>query len=81
MQKFCKKNFLHSHFHIFPPNLGMVDDDQGERFHKHLKKKTLSKKMGLQNVSRLLVVCDSRRFYDSQQQKVIFLSFSFPTSS
>lgn len=33
-----KIHFLHSHFDFFPPNLGMVSDEQGERFHQDLKR-------------------------------------------
>lgn len=33
-----KMHFLHSHFSFFPPNLGAVSDEQGERFHQDVKK-------------------------------------------
>jgi hypothetical protein len=28
-----KVHFLHSHLNYFPQNLGIVSDEQGERFH------------------------------------------------
>jgi hypothetical protein len=28
-----KIHFLHSHLHFFPPNLGSVSDEHGERFY------------------------------------------------
>ena len=31
-----KIHFLHSHFDFFPPNLGAVSDEQGERFHQDI---------------------------------------------
>lgn len=32
-----KIHFLHSHLDFFPPNLGDVSDEHGERFHQELK--------------------------------------------
>jgi hypothetical protein len=32
-----KLNFLASFLDYFPPNLGAVSEEQGERFHKDLK--------------------------------------------
>jgi hypothetical protein len=32
-----KLNFLASHLDYFPPNLGVVSEEQGERFHQDLK--------------------------------------------
>jgi len=32
-----KVHFLHSHLEFFPKNLGMVSDEQGERFHKDIQ--------------------------------------------
>ena len=29
-------HFLHSHLDFFPPNLGKVSDEQGERFHQDI---------------------------------------------
>ena len=31
-----KIHFLHSHWDFFPPNLGAVSDEQGERFHQDI---------------------------------------------
>ena len=31
-----KMHFLHSHLDFFPPNLGKVSDEQGERFHQDM---------------------------------------------
>ena len=31
-----KIHFLHSHLDFFPPNLGTVSDEQGERFHQDI---------------------------------------------
>jgi hypothetical protein len=31
-----KVHFLHSHLNFFPPNLGTVSDEQGERFHQDI---------------------------------------------
>jgi hypothetical protein len=31
-----KVHFLHSHLNFFPPNLGAVRDEQGERFHQDI---------------------------------------------
>ena len=31
-----KMHFLHSHLDFFPPNLGEVSDEQGERFHQDI---------------------------------------------
>ena len=31
-----KMHFLHSHLDLFPPNLGAVSDEQGERFHQDI---------------------------------------------
>ena len=31
-----KIHFLHSHLEFFPENLGMVSDEQGERFHQDI---------------------------------------------
>ena len=33
-----KINFLHSHLNFFPPNLGAVSDEHGERFHQDITK-------------------------------------------
>ena len=33
-----KIHFLHSHLNFFPPNLGAVSDEHGERFHKDIMK-------------------------------------------
>ena len=33
-----KIHFLHSHFNFFPPNLGAVSDEHGERFHQDITK-------------------------------------------
>ena len=33
-----KINFLHSHLNFFPPNLGTVSDELGERFHQDITK-------------------------------------------
>ena len=33
-----KIHFLHSHLNFFPPNLGAVSDEQGERFHQDITK-------------------------------------------
>ena len=30
-----KMHFLHSHLDFFPPSLGKVSDEQGERFHQY----------------------------------------------
>ena len=32
-----KMHFLHSHLDFFPPNLGDVSDEHGERFHQDIK--------------------------------------------
>ena len=32
-----KVHFLHSHLHFFSSNLGVVSEEQGERFYKDLK--------------------------------------------
>ena len=32
-----KIHFLHSHLTFFPPNLGAVSDEQGERFHQDIQ--------------------------------------------
>lgn len=32
-----KIHFLHSHLDFFPPNLGDVSDEHGERFHQQMK--------------------------------------------
>jgi hypothetical protein len=32
-----KLHFLASHLYYFPPNLGAVSEEQGERFHQELK--------------------------------------------
>ena len=32
-----KMHFLHSHLDFFPPNLGEVSDEHGERFHQDIK--------------------------------------------
>lgn len=32
-----KVNFLHAHLDYFPENLGDVSEEQGERFHQHIK--------------------------------------------
>jgi hypothetical protein len=41
-----KINFLHCHLDIFPPNLGTVSDEHGERFHQDIynKEKRYAKK-------------------------------------
>ena len=31
-----KMHFLHSHLDFFPPNLGKVSDEQGERFYQDI---------------------------------------------
>lgn len=31
-----KIHFLHSHLNFFPPNLGAVSDEMGERFHQDI---------------------------------------------
>ena len=31
-----KMHFLHSHLDVFPPNLGEVSDEHGERFHQDI---------------------------------------------
>ena len=31
-----KMHFLHSHLDFFPPNLGKVSDEKGERFHQDI---------------------------------------------
>ncbi len=31
-----KIDFLHSHLNFFPPNLGAVSDEHGERFHQDI---------------------------------------------
>ena len=43
-----KLHFLHSHLEHFPENLGDYSEEQGERFHHHIKKKgaTLSEAVG-----------------------------------
>ena len=33
-----KIHFLHSHLNFFPPNLGAVSDEHGERFHQDITK-------------------------------------------
>ena len=33
-----KIHFLHSHVNFFPPNLGAVSDEHGERFHLDITK-------------------------------------------
>ena len=33
-----KIHFLHSHLYFFPPNLGAVSDEHGERFHQDIMK-------------------------------------------
>ena len=33
-----KIHFLHSHLNFFPPNLGAVSDEHGERFHQDIRK-------------------------------------------
>ena len=33
-----KIHFLHSHLNFFPPNLGAVSDDHGEKFHQDITK-------------------------------------------
>ena len=33
-----KIHFLHSHLNFFPPNLGAVSDERGERFHQDITK-------------------------------------------
>ena len=33
-----KIHFLHSHLNVFPPNLGAVSDEHGERFHQDITK-------------------------------------------
>ena len=33
-----KIHFLHSHLNFFPPNLGAVSDEHGERFHEDITK-------------------------------------------
>ena len=33
-----KIHFLHSHLNFFPPNLGAVSDEHGERFHQDIMK-------------------------------------------
>ncbi|KZC11460.1 hypothetical protein WN55_02634, partial [Dufourea novaeangliae] len=32
-----KINFLHSHLDFLPPNLGVVSNEHGERFHQQMK--------------------------------------------
>lgn len=32
-----KMRILHSHLNFFPPNLGDVSDEHGERFHQDIK--------------------------------------------
>ena len=33
-----KNHFLHSYLNFFPPNLGAVSDEHGERFHQDITK-------------------------------------------
>ena len=35
-QMSLKMYFLHSHLNFFPPNLGAVSDEHGERFHQDI---------------------------------------------
>ena len=37
-QMSLKIHFLHSHLNFFPPNLGAVSDEHGERFHQDITK-------------------------------------------
>ena len=42
-----KVHFLYNHLDKFPPNLGAVSDEQGERFHQDLNDgKTLPRSVG-----------------------------------
>ena len=47
-----KMHYLHSHLNLFPPNLGAVSDEQGERFHQDMA--TIEKRYeGLWNESMM----------------------------
>ena len=49
-----KIHFLHSHLNFFPPNLGAVSDDHGERFHQE-DGEQLSRQMKSRHDGRLLL--------------------------
>lgn len=51
-----KIHFLHSHLNFFPPNLGAVSDEQGERFHQDIS--TMEKRyQGKSTVNMLADYC------------------------
>lgn len=50
-----KTHFLHSHLNFFPPNLGDVSDEHGERFHRDIK--VMESRQGKFNQSTMSEFC------------------------
>jgi hypothetical protein len=46
-----KIQFLHSHLDFFPPNLGEVSDEHGERFHQDISTTEICWKVVTEHVS------------------------------
>ncbi|GFX02515.1 hypothetical protein TNCV_727691 [Trichonephila clavipes] len=65
-----KVHFLHSHLDYLPENLGVVSEEQGERFHQDKRNAAqIPRSLECQHDGRLLLDVKTRKFTGTQPKK------------